>query len=320
MTHETKNPQDNIEAFIDERKSWLDEAARIVGGEGATPSEVFSPPTEVRADASELDDLSAETEAQLREIAGRFGLGGEQDIMTGADVDIIEGGKPWKVLAESAISSPTKLKVFAGSPYRKIGTDEAEFMQEKYGDTVGEITTEYDMIRLIAGELDGFTPLDKEEVLPFGYDIDNEFAVSQESTGQLVRIGTMDQPGGGVTDVVVLRIDRDEYIDEAGDSKYRNQPNSAQVMGIISDVLTAVGDEESAIGMVTSSTYPSRAIDAVRVGRQHERDFRTGMYGRQTLADVKGEPVAKPTELKQIPGELHVLAVKLEELTEEVSK
>lgn len=319
MTHEAKNPQDSIEAFIAKRKSWLDEAARIVGGEGAAPSEVFLPPTEVRADAPELD-ISEEEEAQLREIAGRFGLGGEQDIMTGADVDIIEGGKPWKVLAESAISSPTKLKVFAGSPYRKIGTDEVEFVQEKYGDTAGQITTEYDMVWRIAREQDGFTPLDEEEVLPFGYDIDNEFAISQEPTGQLVRIGTIEQSDGEVTDVVVLRIDREEYIDEAGASKYRNQPNSAQVMGIISDVLTAAGDEESAIGMVTSSTYPSRSIDAVRAGRQHEREFRTGMYGRQTLAGMKDGSVAKPTQLEQIPGELYVIAEKLKKLAEEVSK
>ncbi|CAN5640050.1 hypothetical protein BH23PAT2_BH23PAT2_03640 [soil metagenome] len=316
---ENKNTPNNIEQYIHQRTSWLTEAANIVGGPEATLVSAFMEPTEVRADSPALD-LTQEQEQSLREVAGRFGLGGERDVLSFADVDVIEGGKPWKVIAEATISDPTAAKIFAGSPFREIGQDETVFMQESYGLTVDDAMTEYDMVKHIARQSEGFAPLEEEEVLPFGYDIDNGFEIIQEQTEQLVKLGAVQHEDGSETDVIVLRVDRRNLDIVDGLQQYSNQPDSAAIMGIVSDVLTVLGDDESSVGMVTSSTYPSRAIDAVRAGLSKGREFRTGMYGRDTLAQVKGESVASPTDVNQIPGELYVLNQKLTQLSEEYSK
>jgi len=316
---ENENTPANVERYIVEQQSWIAEAAKIVGGPEATPESVFLKPPEVRSDSLALD-LTEEQEQSLREVAGRFGLGGERDVLSLADLDVIEGGKPWKVAAEAAISNPTAAKIFAGSPFREIGQEETAFMQESYGLTVDGAMTEYDMVKHIASQSEGFVPLEEEEVLPFGYDIDNGFELVEEQTKQLVKLGAVQHEDGSETDVIVLRVDRRNLDIVDGRQQYSNQPDSAAIMGIVSDVLSAHGDDESSVGMVTSSTYPSRAIDAVRAGLSKGREFRTGMYGRGTLADIKGEPVAAPTDINQIPGELYVLNEKLAQLSEEFSK
>jgi hypothetical protein len=43
------------------------------------------------------------------------------------------------------------------------------------------------------------------------------------------------------------------------------------------------------------------------------------MYGRQTLADVKGIAVTEPTEIRQIPSELHTAYSKLLLLEQELA-
>lgn len=316
MEHEN---QETLQQYIQTRTEWLAEAAVVIGIEpGASLQELqaaLPEPTEVRRE-SERMTLSSEQEVSLREIAGRFGIGGEQDVLATAEHQIIEGGLAWKVAAEVAIASSARTMVFAGSPNRSITReDERTFMQNIIGEDAEIGMTEYDIVRQIASAQSGFEPLEQEETLPFGYSISDNFEVTGEPTGQLVRIGSIDG-----RDILLLRVDRENYVDEVGDNKYRNQPDGAAIMGIVADVLTANGDEESAVGLVTSNTYSSRAIDVKRAGHQKGRVFQVGMYGRQTLADVKGEPIAESTEINQIPGELHVIASKLAKLQEETAE
>lgn len=313
------------EAYIAERQRWIGDAVELLTGDRSTePTQVLQAPmtgpNEARADQAGLE-LSVEQELSLREIAGRFGVGGEQDIKSNTDQEILEGGLPWKVEAEAinvlvrnrdteTIAHSPKTIIFSGSPFRKLGATEISYLELKFG-TAG--TTEFDMVRQVAEAQEGFEPSEQDEVLPFGYDIQNNHELKDEATGQLIKIGSIDG-----TSVVLLRIDRENYTNDEGEPKYRNQPDSAALMGFISGVLTACGDETSSVGFNTSTTYASRAIDTVRAGLKVGRSFNFGMYGRQTLAEVKGGAVAEPTSIHQIPGELRVMHDKLQQLAAEL--
>lgn len=302
MGEDQAGAPETIEAYLADRKEWLVDAVELMtGSREGDPREVFPAPPEVRAEAPDpgLDD---EQEVALREIASRFGLGGEVDVPSAAEVEIFEGGKPWKVKAEMEIANPNSIRIYAGSPNRRTGADEGG-----YGSG-----TECEMVRRLA-ELDpDFVPLEEDVVVPFGYKVEEGFEVVAAPTGQLKQIGTRkEQP------VYLLQVDREDFVNDQGESKYRNQPDGAALMGIVSNILRAQGQDTESIGLLTSSTYASRAIDVVRAGLRDGRVFRVGMYGRRTLADVKGEPVAAPTDLRQIPGELHVIAEKLAALEEE---
>ena len=316
MSELSNNPE-TLEQYIATREQWLaDAAVMLTGNPEADPYTTFPSPTQVRAEAPD-PGLDTEQEAAVREIAGRFGVGGEADVPAFADISILEGGKPWKVEAEAKLA--TGVRIYAGSPNVRIGADEAAYVQAKLLDINGAAAvTQYDMVQQIA-ELDPrFVPLKKEIIVPFGYKVQEGFEVTQKPTGQLKKIGVTRkeyEPGKFVDEpVYLLSVDRENYIDEEGQPKYR-QPDGAALMGIIADVFH--DDPEASIGLLTGNTYASRAIDALRAGLQRGREFYVGMYGRQTLADVKGETVAQPTEINQIPGELHVIASKLAKLKAE---
>ena len=307
-----ENPPLRPEAYLAERLSWMQDAVEVMGAERtADPLEVFPEATEPR-DAAEALPLDEDQETKLREVAGRFGIGGEMDIRINAEVQILEGGKPWKVDAEAAIAGDAQTVIFAGSPYRTIGKDESDYLKEKYGVDLGD-HSEYDMVRFLAEQQEGYEPLEVPETQPFGYDISHNNQLVEQPTEQLIKIGTIDE-----RPVMLLGVDRENYTDEEGQAKYRNQPDSAALMGFISLVLSAEGDETSAVGLNTSTTYPSRAVDTVRAGLAHGRFFDVGMYGRQTLADVRGQEVAEPTGMNQIPGELHAMHKKLLALQTEI--
>ena len=306
------NAEQNVETYLAQRMEWIADAAEVLSGDrSADPRKVLPKPNEVRADDPGLD-LSAAKEADLREVAGRFGLGGEIDVESGADYEIKEGGKAWKVDAEARLGQNAKAHIFAGSPDRILGEDEVAYMQKRIEE--GEVAkTEYDMVRQLAELQPDFLALSEPQVLPFGYDINDNHALVNNPTGQLVKIG--DQ---GNTEVMLLRVDRENYIDDDGNKKFRNRPDSAALMTLIGNVLSAKGDEASSVGIATSTTYASRAVDTVRAGLKNGRTFAVGMYGRQTLADVKESPVAEPTDIKQIPGELREMYEKLVSLKEEL--
>jgi hypothetical protein len=139
----------------------------------------------------------------------------------------------------------------------------------------------------------------------------NHFELIEQKTGQLTQIGTENG-----APVYMIRVDREDFVNEQGESKYR-QPDSAALLGIMDQILSAQGQTEQSLGLITSNTYASRALDVVRAGLSSGRNYFVGMYGRQTLATIKGEEVSAPTAINQIPGELHVIAGKLMQLTEE---
>lgn len=315
-----EDPRQVAETYLQERQQWLADAVELFGVERDTdPREVFDAPPEVRANAPDLE-LAEDQEKALREIAGRFGIGGEADVKSRATHQIIEGGKPWKVMAEAAIADSADVLFFAGSPDRRLGDDERTFMQKQSHPMSEVVATEYQMVEQIARQMDGFTPLQYQELLPYGYDITNDFALITEfedqptTTAQFVKIGTVnDKP------VILLRVDREDYIDGEGSPKFRNRPASVDLLRIVSDVLEHTGEEGASVGINTSNTYASRQSDTVLVGLRSNRTFDVGMYGRETLAQVKGDSVAAPTELKQIPGELHTIANKLDALRAELA-
>jgi hypothetical protein len=309
--------QQSLESYVETRLAWMGDAVELVTGDrNIDPATVFELPMQdaekARADDEGLQ-LSGEQQAGLREIAGRFGIGGEADVRSTAKQKIAEGAKPWKIEGEAAIGA----NIFAGSSFRKIGADEISYMERKYG---GQWTgkTEYDVARTVAEAQESFVALAHDEEMPFGYEITPEHAFVAEPTGklvgQLVHIGDKDGEA-----VLLLRVDGEAYVDDKGKAQQRNRPDSAELMGFVAQVLTECGDETSSIGLVTSSTYASRAIDAVRVGLKFNRMFDVGMYGRQTLADVKGEAVARPSDINQIPGELGVVYYKLMQLQQELA-
>lgn len=321
--------QNQFEAYVAERRGWVSNAADILAGKtGANVEETLPLPMEqqqgVRRDSA-TPELDPEGEQRLREIAGRFGIGGEQDVtleaagLPGGHVAVLEGGLVWKMTAESKISNGHASEyVYAGSPYRNTTDAEHAFEVARLEINADNTsTTEYDAARLVAESAAGYVPLEEEIVLPFGYDIHSGFSVTSESTGQLVQIGTRDGKP-----VLLLRVDRENYIDEEDNNKpkYRKQPDTAAIMGIMSDVLTAKGDVQTAVGIITSNTYASRALDTMRAGYTRGRQFGVAMYGRQTLADTKGETVSEPTELFQIPGELRVMWEKLQLLADTVEQ
>ncbi len=313
MAPETNKGQEAVnplEHYIQERSRWIGDAVEIVTGQrGLDPTVVFQAPGEVRAKDEGLT-LTEQQEADIRAVASRFGLGAEQDIATEAEVQVNEGGKPWKIEAEAAITGSAHTIIFAGSPFRKLGADESGYLEAKYGQAA---ETEFDMVRQVAIAQDGFVALEQDEVLPFGYDIQNGHSLVQAATGQLVKIGTVNGK-----DVVLLRVDRENYTDEEGKSKYRKQPDTAAVLGFVSNVLAACGDESSAVGFNTSNTYPSRAVDMVRAGLKAGRNFVVGMYGRNTILSLDPPTVPAQTAINQIPGELREIYGKLQLLAEEL--
>jgi len=298
--------------YVEERQGWLREAASIYHGpelEGDMIGQ-FPKPTEIRADA-EGWDLTQEQEEKLREISARFGIGSEQDILSSSEIVLLEGGKPWKVASELAISSGASTLIFAGSPNRKLVADEHEYMAAKKGGSV-ENETEYDMVRRIAQNAEGFVPLEEDIILPFGYDINEDHKITETPTGQFVEIGSING-----APVVILRVDRENM----PDGKYQNQPNPLQLLNVVAGVRAAAGDQTSSIGILTSNTYASsRSVGVVEAGLRSERDFTIGMYGRSTLAEVQGKPASEPTPINQIPGELYVIAEALQKLQDTITE
>lgn len=334
MTHEGNNPdpnqdlhlKQNIEAYLDQRQQWMGDAVVVYAGEeqeNRDPLSVFPEPTEVRT-AAPAPELTSDQETALREIAGRFGLGGEADVLSAADYQINEGGRARKVDAEARINQGARVIIYSGSPDRlfnpdnPIDKDEIAYLEERLASGTEVAKTEYDMVAQVAGWQEGFVPLEVPEVLPYGYKLqsDHEVTFVAEPTGQVLKIGECNG-----AEVLHLRVDRENYFDEEeGKNKFCNRPNSAALMGFVSDMLSAQGDETSSVSINSSTTYASRAVDTVQAGLGHGRPFLVGMYGRQTLAHVESKPIAEPTEIHQIPGELHEMQVKLLQLREAVNK
>lgn len=300
----------NIEQYLALRLNWIEDAVELIGGDRSLdPTNVLILPEEVRDDSRALD-LSAEQEVSLREIASRFGIGGEYDLPSKSDHQIMEGGKPWKIEAEARIADPTKSLIFAGQVMRQIGEDEISYLKDKFGNS--NHMSEYQMSRFIA-EIDAnFEPLQEDEVLDFSYTVDKEHQILNKPSGQFVKIG--ENLGRSV---IMLRVDGETYLDKDKKVGKRYFPSSGQLLGIIHKVLETSGDNTSSVGLITSTTYPSRAVDALISSMSYDRFFDVGMYGRHTLSEVRGQEASSPSPINQIPGELRVIYDKLAFLKEQ---
>lgn len=314
-----------VDAFIDERMQWLGDAVEILAGDRSLNPLDALPAATVELESARRDEadpmLSPEDEQKLREIAGRFGIGGESDVVGDAPHRIAEGGLVWKVEAELENMERVpglQTMILAGSPHRTIRDDEVDYVQGKFGDDISG-KTEYEMVRWLIEQRAGFisrSPQQDDKDLGFGYQIDAQNTFVEGATGQLLEIGSyFGRP------VLLLSVDREIYFDEEAQAeRYRYQPDSAALMRFIGNVLTVCGDNASGVGLDTSTTYAARQVDTIRAGLRDSRAFDVGMYGRQTLADVQGKPAKEPTEIFQIPGELFALCEKLLKLRDEIQQ
>jgi hypothetical protein len=313
------NPIDiyeRAEVIVGHMDGALKEAVEIVApGQDLDVQDVFVLPSEKRDEDPGLD-LTSDQESSLREVAATLGWGRKQDKtpteqgLTHGWTAVVEGGQPHKVRAELELTAEGNpgLIVVATSANRRITADaERASGAQIAGIDVHEVgATEFEVIEQVVGTTSGFEPTD-EEVLPVSYEVQPGHAIGQERSGQLRRIGRL-----AGADVILLRVDREEYIDDEGVNKY-NQPGAAEVM-IVVDAMLAATQNDSPIGFVTSSTYePSRTVDAVRVGLSTGRQAEVVAYGTERLAAVRGtEPVDGP--INQLPGELRKAADNLERL------
>lgn len=313
-----RDDSDNIRLGLIEkakaRIGYISELVAHIGGEAATIDEVFPLPPEVRADAA-APEWDSETEQKVRNVAHEFGYGAEQNVGSGLEggARIVEGGLAWKIAAEATMLASERAEniVFAGSAHRKLREDEITFVKLYYGIDLSADATEYDVAKLAATrQINGLV---QEQTLPFGYEVAEGNPIIQEATGQLINLGSSSE-GTGIN---VLRIDRDNY-EVDGQPKYRYQPSSEVIMRLISDISTAVGDQTSPVALITSNTYASRVPDAWRAGAGRNRQFGVAMYGRATLAEVKGEPMSADSPLNQLPGDLRIMHDNLQKLLNEL--
>lgn len=299
---ETAGQHQEIEAYIQLRRLWIEDAVEAVSGDRtADPLDVFpAPPTERRAIADPGWDET--TEASLRGIAARFGMGSEVDIPSGADEEIIDAGLAWKMESELEIAHGHL--TLAGSK-RTLTPDERVHLEHRYGKASEGVITEYELARFLASRAPDFEAFQEDVVLPLGYEVAPGYATIHEPTGQLVQIGS-NRHGP----VRLLLVEGYQGVDHQDKPRTYN-PDGSVVMRLVSDLLKAQGDTDSSIGLVTSNTYGgSRTIDAVSAGLKNDRLFMVGMYGRQTLADIKGSAPAQASA-GQLAGELHVTAERL---------
>lgn len=312
MVNGPESVRADIETYIAVREAWIQDAVEVITGDRNTDPAVALQERTMDTEGAVRDDtvglnFTDDQEQALREIAGRFGLGGHVDVLSHAEHQVQEGGKPWKIEAQLAISKGlgTRSIIMCGWPGRNLGADEQDYLQQKYGIAP---TNEYEMARALAERQEGFVADETTEVLPFGYDIHDENRFLQEKTGQLVKIGSID----GIP-VLLVRIDNDwlEVKDPATDQvvqrKPINRPDSAAIMLFISDFLWAHGDTTGSIGFNTSSTYASRAIDTVRASLDADRRFSVGMYGRETLRSTGAPNIPAESPINQLPSELRII-------------
>jgi hypothetical protein len=311
-----EDPRKYAEHVLVQSETLLNEAVAIAFPEqpSLNPLLAFPKPNEVRAESPNLPELSDQRKSILLSMASELGFGRPENVtlseqgLIGATV-IIEGGQPHKMLAEGLMvvgdeQAQPKLIIISASPHRVIdGVAEVASAERLFG-RAGK--TEYDVALDVARALPGFTEYPEHNVLAASYDIDNNFAVSQELTGQFKSVGAISG-----TPIVLMQINRRELADK----KYDRQPGTANVIAIVDAFTRAAGDESSAIVNVTSGTYrPSRTIGVALAGLSANRPVGIATYGNDLLNYIKGEDA--PAPIGQLPSELHVMSQQLVKLDE----
>jgi hypothetical protein len=314
-----QDPQQQLRTALGERITeqlvWLNEAAEVAGGKGAQVVEVFDIPPPVRDDAP-MPDWTQKQIDEERAIGRRFGYGAVETVQSGVKGGTRknEGGKVWKLLAEDAAveAEAADTLVYSGSPDRLLGDDEHEYLREhedELGASFGAGTTEYDFQAFLARRRADGKLFDEPMVLPFGYAVSDGNPTVFEPTGQLVQAGKTSKGQS----VQLLRVDREDYEDEGGKTKFRYRPDTSRLMVILADVLEAQGKPDDPVAVVTSGTYASRQVDAMIAGVSHNRQFGVVMYGRSVLVALEA-PVPAELPLNQLPGEFRLRHDKLLQL------
>lgn len=318
---EIRPPLSN-EAYLQQGQQWLREAVEAVtGNPDDDPRTVFPTATEVREDTPPVR-LEPEAEGAFRAAAANFGIGGEENVLSGARVEVLEGGKLLtKVRAEQMIAHADTV-IYAGTPERPLGKDERAYIESRMRQQgisgVPIPQNEHEGMAALAMLDDDFHALPQPEIINAGYEIESRQSLraTNQPTGQLARIGT-----SGSKDVYHLRVDR-QYLETTNAQGKQEfvQPDAAALMGFVADALPAMGlDSESSIGVLTSNTYASRAIAVRRAGVEANRSnhFSVGMYGRATLGEAQREaglpaaPVNVPTT-GHVAGELNTIRDELD--------
>jgi hypothetical protein len=305
-------PRQYAEQVLAQSEGVLREAVGIAFPEtpDLDPIQAFPKPTELRAESPDIPELTDERKATLLAKASELGFGRPENVtlseqgLFGATV-ILEGGQPHKILAEARMvvddeAASPKALILSASPHREL-TNAAEIASAEH--LFGHAgKTEYDVALDVARALPGFSELAEPQVLNASYDIYNNFATAQEPTGQFKTVGHI-----GEAPVILMQINRHDYVDDQGKYKYDKQPGTAAVIGIVDAITKADGDGLSPVVHVTSGTYrPSRTLGAALAGLQAERPVSIATYGNDLLNEIKGDNA--PAPVGQLPGELHEMA------------
>jgi hypothetical protein len=318
-------PREYAEQVLADTEATLQAAVAIVSPENpeADPQVVFPKPNvPVRAEGEKPKGLTEEQKERLFAEAENLGFGRPESVLlseaglSGA-VAIIEGGQPHKMMAEALVvtedpGANVHSLMLTASAQRKVES-ESEIASATHlfgGDQTGK--TEYDMALQVLHKLPAFRePFEGSEVrgpLNFSYDIHNNFEVSEEVSGQLVRVGSIG-PTTLSPHVHLLRVDREDYLDENNQPKYRNQPNTSDLIRLADAALRLGGNRDTPIAFVTSGVYrPSRAVLAAIAGLElgGRRHVGLATYGNDLVNEVRDTNLPPP--IKQLPGELQYMA------------
>jgi hypothetical protein len=318
---QSPNPEQYALEILSKTKEALNFAVEVVSPDtpDVDPLAIFPAAGERRADDIGLA-LSPDQEHALRGVAAELGFGRESNrTMTELGLSgghaVIEGGQAHKMLAEALVvvndcfAAPKSI-IISATPFRAIPPAEKTITSQILDIDLDDVgNSEYEVAKQVVNKIPGFIQ-QNEETLPFSYDIHNDYAVSNEPNGQFTALGNIH----GIP-VVLLRIDRENYLNEEGKTAYRLQPDTAQVIAIVDRVLKIQDDPETPIAFVSSGTYqPSRDIDGARAALLTRRKVGIPTYGTALLAEVKGEDLPAPGPITQLPGEFNKVALQIAKL------
>jgi hypothetical protein len=242
------SPREYAERILAQSQTVLKEAVAIAFPDypDMDPQLAFPAPNELRADSPDLPSLTNERREALLAKAGELGFGRPENVtlseqgLTGA-IAIVEGGQPHKMLAEARLIvddelAHPKMIIISASPFRKIEKEDEKASALRLFGRVSEV--EYGFGVDVARALPGFIEHPEAKIMAASYDIENNFEVSNKQSGHFKIVGEVnDAP------VVLMQINRRNYIDEAGKSKWDKQPRTAEVINIIHEVAKLHVDE-----------------------------------------------------------------------------
>ena len=308
MHESAPNPRQFAEQVLTQSEGVLLDAVAIAFPESPDldPIQAFPKPTEVRAESPDIPELTDERKAILLEKAGELGFGRAENVTLSeqslADsIVVLEGGQPHKMLAEAhmVVDDPDanpKVIVISASPHRELKNPAEIASAEQLFGRAGK--TEYDVAFDVARALPGFKEWQTPQASNAAYDINDDFVVSEESTGQFKTVGQI-----GFTPVILMQINRRDL--DGG--KYDRQPKTADVISIIDAITKAGGDGDSPIVHVTSGAYrPSRTLGVALAGLTADRLIGIATYGNDLLNKIKDDNAPPP--VNQLPSELHEMA------------